>query len=65
MVNWLKNITLRFKANIDGATAIEYGMIAAAVALVIILAVFSIGGNLNEFLTGVNDKIADQNASVN
>jgi pilus assembly protein Flp/PilA len=37
----------RFVANRDGATAIEYGLIAALIAVVIIGALTTIGGNLN------------------
>lgn len=37
----------KFAANQDGATAIEYGLIAALIAVVIIGALTTIGGNLN------------------
>lgn len=42
----------------EGATAIEYGLIAGLIAVVIIAAVTLIGGNLsNEEKTGVFDRI--------
>ncbi len=37
----------RFLKSEDGATAIEYGLIAALIAVVIIAAVTSVGTNLN------------------
>jgi len=37
----------RFIANEDGATAIEYGLIAALIAVVIIGAVTAVGGGLS------------------
>ncbi len=43
----MRNIIRKFAANQDGATAIEYGLIAALIAVVIITALTSIGTNLN------------------
>lgn len=37
----------KFLKDESGATAIEYGLIAALIALVIITAVTTLGGNLN------------------
>jgi pilus assembly protein Flp/PilA len=37
----------KFLANEDGATAIEYGLIAALISVVIIGALTSVGSNLN------------------
>ncbi|HEV2561443.1 MAG TPA: Flp family type IVb pilin [Rhizomicrobium sp.] len=42
----MKNLVSRFLANESGATAIEYGLIAAGIAVVIIAAVQLIGTNL-------------------
>jgi pilus assembly protein Flp/PilA len=42
-----------FLANQNGATAIEYGLIAALIAVVIIGALTSIGTNLNAAFTSV------------
>ena len=36
-----------FLASDDGATAIEYGLIAAGIALAIVAAVFAFGSDLN------------------
>jgi pilus assembly protein Flp/PilA len=43
----MKNLVSRFLANESGATAIEYGLIAAGIAVVIIAAVQLIGTNLS------------------
>ena len=42
----MKNLIVRFVKNESGATAIEYGLIAAGIAVVIITAVNLIGVNL-------------------
>jgi len=44
----------RFLRNESGATAIEYGLIAAGIAVVIIAAVQSVGTSLNTTYTSVN-----------
>jgi pilus assembly protein Flp/PilA len=44
-------------ANDDGATAIEYGLIAALIAVAAITALTSIGGNLNKTFTNVADNL--------
>jgi pilus assembly protein Flp/PilA len=42
----MKNLIVRFVKNESGATAIEYGLIAAGIAVVIITAVNLIGTDL-------------------
>ena len=42
----MKNLVSRFLKDQSGATAIEYGLIAAGIAVVIIAAVQSVGSNL-------------------
>jgi pilus assembly protein Flp/PilA len=44
----------RFANNESGATAIEYGLIVALIAVVIITAVATLGGHLNNAFTSVN-----------
>ena len=50
----MKNFISRFLRNESGATAIEYGLIAAGIAVVIIAAVQSVGTSLNTTYTSVN-----------
>jgi pilus assembly protein Flp/PilA len=47
------NLFKRFVDNESGATAIEYGLIAAGIAVVIILAVNNIGTNLKTVFNNV------------
>jgi pilus assembly protein Flp/PilA len=43
-----------FLSNESGATAIEYGLIAASISVAIILAVQTVGTNLNTTFTNVS-----------
>jgi len=48
---------LKFLSNEQGATAIEYGLIAAGIALAIIAVVTGLGSNLNGMFTSVNSSL--------
>jgi pilus assembly protein Flp/PilA len=50
----LKRKLQKFIADESGATAIEYGLIAAGIALAIIAAVNGLGTNINTKFTSVN-----------
>ncbi|MCG6568753.1 Flp family type IVb pilin [Tessaracoccus sp. ZS01] len=43
-----------------GATAVEYGIMVAAIAVVIIAIVFTLGGQLNDLFKGVSDGIKNK-----
>ena len=47
----------RFLKDESGATAIEYGLIAALIAAVIVTAVSLIGGKLKTTFEGINAKL--------
>ncbi|HEX4294256.1 MAG TPA: Flp family type IVb pilin [Rhizomicrobium sp.] len=47
----------RFFANEDGATAIEYGLIAALIAVVVIGAVTAVGTQLSATFTNVSTSV--------
>ena len=49
----MKNFIMRFLKNESGATAIEYGLIAAGIAVVIIVAVNNVGTALDGTFTTV------------
>ncbi len=49
----MNNLCARFVRDESGATAIEYGLIAALIAVVVITALTSIGTNLNVVMTKV------------
>jgi pilus assembly protein Flp/PilA len=48
---------LSFFSDESGATAIEYGLIAAGIALAIIAAVNGLGTNLNTQFTSINTSL--------
>ncbi|HWI14792.1 MAG TPA: Flp family type IVb pilin [Burkholderiales bacterium] len=50
-------VTRRFLREEDGVTAIEYGLIAALIAVVIIASVQSVGNNLNEVFNYISTKL--------
>ena len=47
----------RFWRDESGATAIEYGLIAAGISIAIIVAVNGLGTNLNNMFTSVNNSL--------
>jgi pilus assembly protein Flp/PilA len=49
----MRKLILRFVKNESGATAIEYGLIAAGIAVAIIAVVQGVGTNLNATFTSV------------
>lgn len=53
----LKRVFLKFLSDESGATAIEYGLIAAGIALAIITVVNGIGLNLNDKFTSINSSL--------
>jgi pilus assembly protein Flp/PilA len=53
----MNNLFARFVRDESGATAIEYGLIAALIAVVIIGAVQLVGSNLSTTFTTVSGKI--------
>jgi pilus assembly protein Flp/PilA len=53
----MKNLIARFVKNESGATAIEYGLIAAGISLAIIAVVNGLGTNLNTKFSSVNNSL--------
>jgi pilus assembly protein Flp/PilA len=53
----VKHKLLKFLSNDSGATAIEYGLIAAGIALAIIAVVNGLGTNLNGMFASVNSSL--------
>ena len=53
----MKNLIARFVKDESGATAIEYGLIAAGISLAIITVVNGIGTNLNTKFSSINDSL--------
>jgi pilus assembly protein Flp/PilA len=57
----MKNLMNEIKAFIndeEGASAVEYGLLIAGIAVVVMAAIYAIGTNLNAKFTSVSDKLA-------
>jgi len=53
----MKNMIRKFWSDESGATAIEYGLIAAGISLAIIAVVNGLGTNLNGKFTEINSSL--------
>ena len=53
----MQNLIARFVKDESGATAIEYGLIAAGISLAIIAVVNGLGSNLNTKFTSINTSL--------
>ena len=53
----MKNLIARFVKNESGATAIEYGLIAAGISLAIIAVVNGLGSTLNTKFNSINTSL--------
>jgi pilus assembly protein Flp/PilA len=53
----MKTLVSRFVKDESGATAIEYGLIAAGISVAIIAVVNGIGSNLNTKFTSINSQL--------
>ena len=54
----MKNLVSRFAADQSGATAIEYGLIAGLISVVIITALTTIGTNINKKFTNIGNALS-------
>lgn len=54
----MKHLLARFVRDESGATAIEYGLIAAGISVAIIAAVTAVGGSLSTTFTNVDNAMA-------
>jgi pilus assembly protein Flp/PilA len=53
----MKTLVTRFVKDESGATAIEYGLIAAGISVAIIAVVNGIGSTLNNKFTSINSQL--------
>ena len=53
----MKQLFAKFLSDESGATAIEYGLIAAGISLAIIAVVNGLGSNLNDKFTSINTSL--------
>ncbi len=54
----MKNLVVRFLKDDSGATAIEYGLIAAGISIAILTVVFTIGSDLQSTFSTIEKKLA-------
>jgi pilus assembly protein Flp/PilA len=52
-----RTLLIRFRRDESGATAIEYGLIAAGIAAAIILVVNTLGTNLNTTFSSISSQL--------
>ena len=55
----MKTLVTRFVSDESGATAIEYGLIAAGISVAIIAVVQTLGGKLTTTFTTISDKLGN------
>lgn len=60
----MKSLVTRFVKDESGATAIEYGLIAGLISVVIIFAITSVGGNLSAIFTTISGKLSAANTAA-
>ncbi|MBY0613466.1 MAG: Flp family type IVb pilin [Beijerinckiaceae bacterium] len=59
----MKNLMKRFAKDESGATAIEYGLIAALIAVVLITVLGSLGSSLNSTFDKINVAVTSANTT--
>jgi pilus assembly protein Flp/PilA len=60
----MKNLFTRFANDESGATAIEYGLIAAMIAVAIIVAGTALGSQLSATFATIDGKLSTANAKA-
>ena len=56
--------TIQKRRNEEGASAVEYGLLVAAIAALIVLIVFALGGVVKEAFTDTCNTITSEAASI-
>jgi len=56
-LNQMKNLLVRFAKDVSGATAIEYGLIAAGISVAIIAVVNGLGTKLNTTFSSISTQL--------
>lgn len=59
------NTISRFVSDESGATAIEYGLIAALISVGIIAAATTLGDGLSNIFTGLGERLSTEAESIN
>jgi pilus assembly protein Flp/PilA len=64
MLSLYTNLMIRLRNEEKGATAVEYGIMVALIAVVVIVAVSTLGSQLGTLFTDVNTDIANPPAAT-
>ena len=56
----MSKFVTRFLKNESGATAIEYGLIAALIAVVVVTVITALGGKLETAFNAIGDKVVTE-----
>ena len=59
MTNYLAAKLAKFRKSEDGVTAIEYGLIAGAIAVAIIATLLILGDDINSLFESVSDSLGE------
>jgi pilus assembly protein Flp/PilA len=59
----MSKFVTRFLKDESGATAIEYGLIAALISVVLVTALTAVGGSLNKTFTTIQTKLDGASAA--
>jgi len=59
------NMLTRFVKDESGATAIEYGLIAALISVGIIAAATTLSGGLSDIFTGIGTRLSTEASGIN
>ncbi len=59
----LRALIRRFRQNDDGATAVEYGLISAGIAITLIVSLTTIGIGLNETFSYIGNALSATQAN--
>ena len=63
MLQYIRNV-VNAKRNEDGASAVEYGLLVAAIAALIVVVVFVLGGIIQKAFDDTCDEIAEHQRSA-
>jgi pilus assembly protein Flp/PilA len=64
MIEYLRNLLAFRKDDERGASAVEYGLLVAGIAAVIVAVVFMLGGTLNKAFTDTEKCVAGKGATA-
>ncbi|RDV09732.1 Flp family type IVb pilin [Arthrobacter sp. RT-1] len=64
MLSLYTNLMARLRTDEKGATAVEYGIMVGLIAVVIIVAVSTLGGTLDGFFDSMNTELAKKTTTT-